>query len=148
MEDHHTHSVSVAWSKQWNKWNNTASVWHFGRQGSRLAAMQRWGHVGVGDRNRNSGWRIHRLNWLWLGSWGGHPFAREGVMPLKPRPSSSCRPARMAASAADLVGQDRTLTGHLYVLPPSEKSYGMRVSQTDSSLTKFIVNSINIYVFK
>ena len=27
-------------------------------------------------------------------------------MPLKPRPSSSCRPARMAASAADLVGQD------------------------------------------
>jgi hypothetical protein len=36
------------------------------------------------------------------------------------------------------------------ILPPSKKrcNYGMRASQTDSSLTKFIVNSINIYVFK
>jgi hypothetical protein len=36
------------------------------------------------------------------------------------------------------------------VLPPSNKccNYGIRISQTNSSLTKFIVNSINIYVFK
>jgi hypothetical protein len=34
------------------------------------------------------------------------------------------------------------------LLPPSNKicNYGMRVSQIDSSLTKFIVNNINIYV--
>jgi hypothetical protein len=37
-----------------------------------------------------------------------------------------------------------------YILPPSNKTsnYGKRASQTDSSLTKFIVNSINIYVSK
>jgi hypothetical protein len=36
------------------------------------------------------------------------------------------------------------------VHPPSKKrcNYGMRASQTDSSLTKFITNSINIYISK
>jgi hypothetical protein len=36
------------------------------------------------------------------------------------------------------------------ILPPSKKrcNYGIRASQTDSSLTKFIANSINIYVSK
>jgi hypothetical protein len=42
------------------------------------------------------------------------------------------------------------IVNELLLLPPSEKrcNYGMRVSQTDSSLTKFIANSINIYVSK
>ena len=36
------------------------------------------------------------------------------------------------------------------VLPPSTKecNYGKRAGQTSTSLIKFIVNSINIYVFK
>jgi hypothetical protein len=36
------------------------------------------------------------------------------------------------------------------LLPPSRKecNYGNRAGQTDSSLTKFIVNTINIYVSK
>jgi hypothetical protein len=36
------------------------------------------------------------------------------------------------------------------VLPPSRKeyNYGIRIGQSSSSLTKFIANSINIYVSK
>jgi hypothetical protein len=39
--------------------------------------------------------------------------------------------------------------GNLLLHPSNKRcNYGMRASQTDSSLIKFIVNSINIYVYK